>query len=892
MICHWPKGSGSFLFLIIVGHLMSICARAETNLLAPVPVVSIVVTDAEAAEGSNTTQLNSASFTVRRTGATNGALTVYIAVEGTASNGVDYASVPSSVTIPAGANSIAILIQPRSDNLVEGTETVSLRMATLFLPAIYPPIPPPYEIDPGNGVAQATIVDAAVPAPPWISIVATDAEAAEGGITAAGSSAQLNTGSVVVRRTGSLANALTVSVAVEGTASNGVDYVTLPSVITLPANAASVVVVVQPKVDSLVEDTETVVLRLVSSTNVLWLYAPVGGTTYMVDPTNAVAQVNILDGEVSAPPPVITIVATDAEAAESVAGNATNTARFTISRSGPTNDSLSVTVALGGTANNGVDYAPVASTVVIPAGASSREVVIQPHNDTLVEGTETVVMRLTNTVNSAYVMGAGNGWAQATILDDDVAIPPPPPTPTVSIVATDAEAAEGGMTTQGTVNAGNTASFAIRRTGPTNNALTVIIGTEGTAINGEDYVKLPIMMTIPAGASVASLVVHALNDNLVEGTETVVVRVVSPATNSMAPYLPVGTWYVVDPANAVAQAEILDAVISPPVPVVSIAVTDAEASESASSGAANSGAFTISRTGSTEGELTVKVAIGGTASNGVDYAALDTTVVIPAGSTSRLILIEPRNDTLVEGTESVWLRLTNTSASGYTIRPTDNLAQVLILDDDLSLPNPPPGGSNSFPAVTVVALRRYATEQFTNTGVFRFVRTGNLGQALTVVFGIGGSASNGVDYVQLPNTVSFPAGAASVDLVVRAYDDNLAEGPESVVVTLNTLAAPVSASLRTMATVMILDRINYQLPGGVAQSTSTVVRGLALEQPGQIAVAGVDGEMEVIEVSSNLADWEFLAYGFVSSGRLQIADPDAEGTPARFYRHVVINPPE
>ena len=48
---------------------------------------------------------------------------------GTATLGSDYASLPLTLTIPAGATSVTLLISPIDDALVEGSETVSVGLA-------------------------------------------------------------------------------------------------------------------------------------------------------------------------------------------------------------------------------------------------------------------------------------------------------------------------------------------------------------------------------------------------------------------------------------------------------------------------------------------------------------------------------------------------------------------------------------------------------------------------------------------------------------------------------------------------------------------------------------------------------------------------------------------
>jgi len=52
--------------------------------------------------------------------------TINYTIGGTATNGVDYPTIPSSITIPQGQDSAAIIISPVFDGIVEGTETVIL----------------------------------------------------------------------------------------------------------------------------------------------------------------------------------------------------------------------------------------------------------------------------------------------------------------------------------------------------------------------------------------------------------------------------------------------------------------------------------------------------------------------------------------------------------------------------------------------------------------------------------------------------------------------------------------------------------------------------------------------------------------------------------------------
>jgi len=70
-------------------------------------------------------------FTVSRTGDNSQPLTVNYTIRGTAENGTDYQNLGNTVTIPAGADSIKINIQPIKDSNQEGLETVFLSLENL-----------------------------------------------------------------------------------------------------------------------------------------------------------------------------------------------------------------------------------------------------------------------------------------------------------------------------------------------------------------------------------------------------------------------------------------------------------------------------------------------------------------------------------------------------------------------------------------------------------------------------------------------------------------------------------------------------------------------------------------------------------------------------------------
>ncbi len=164
------SGSSQPVFIAVVG----------VNPPPPRPVVTIFARDPIAVVGTNClgcysnaaaaklnyrSVTNTATFVVRREGETNDSLTVYYATGGTASNGVDYAMLPGSVTIDPGRRTAQIVINPFDENVPECPETVIL---TLQQPTNSPP---PYIVG-WPDKATALIVDCNF-VPPATSLLCT-----------------------------------------------------------------------------------------------------------------------------------------------------------------------------------------------------------------------------------------------------------------------------------------------------------------------------------------------------------------------------------------------------------------------------------------------------------------------------------------------------------------------------------------------------------------------------------------------------------------------------------------------------------------------------------------------------------------------------------------------
>jgi hypothetical protein len=129
--------------------------------------------------------------------------------------------------------------------------------------------------------------------------------------------------------------------------------------------------------------------------------------------------------------------------------------------------------------------------------------------------------------HSLTARATDDGGSSATSAPVTIEVARLEPLPIVTVTPRDAWAVEPASN-----SIPNTATFRMRRFGPTNDALVVAYSLHGTAENGTDYDRLPGLVTIPAGRRSVLVTVNPLPDNLREGKETVVLRLEEPSLNS------------------------------------------------------------------------------------------------------------------------------------------------------------------------------------------------------------------------------------------------------------------------------------------------------------------------------------------------------------------------
>jgi len=571
--------------------------------------------------------------------------------------------------------------------------------------------------------------------------------------------------------------------------------------------------------------------------------------------------------------PVVIIRAADANASESG-----DLGMFIVKREGPTNASLSVFFLVGGSAAPGVDYTNLASPVVIPAGADHAPLVVSPIDDLLREGRESVVVQLVPSPIMGPIEPYRVGYpGNATVWIEDNE--PPPPLPVVNIAATDPEASEippvpPGLEMPQRIDP---AVFTVRRDGNTNAALEVLYRIGGTASNGVDYVRLSGIVRIPPGAIAAPIEVIPLDDLLVEGTETVVLTLEPMACITIYP--PPPGCYQVGPSNQ-AVAHILDndpATNLPPCVQVAKPI---------------------------DGQMFLAPANIGIVADTVDRDGYVPHVEFYAGTNmigeeTRLFVIPPP-----PGQHIIYeMHWTNVPPGRYELRAkaTDDQGassvsgpvHVWVVDTNL-----PP--ITNLPIVSITATDPVASEGTncwrwagwsnaactnscgTNTATFMVKRHGETNTDLTVRYWIGGTASNGVDYVELPGVVTIPAGRRCASITVVPIDDNLVEPIETVVLALRlpvdwptNVVPPCTIRWPWKAAAVIVDNdrprpVTITLPD----------RCFHIMHPG-----AKEGWFRV-EYSTDMAHWTPICTNMVTDGALHFVDPEAEDSARRFYRAV------
>jgi hypothetical protein len=763
-------------------------------------LVSIAADDPVATEMDLTPAINPARFRITRTGDLSRNLLVFYSVHGSATPGLDYPALPGSLNIPSGESSATFDIVARFDGVDEGMETIYVRLAPSPLMG---PLPT-YEISAARGDV-AIILDSSIEPKPAVEIVWPK----------------------------------------EG------DRFTQPTNIEIVA-AAFHPTLDMSRVDFYAGDTKIgdswIVFDRVFSGGLIvhrfnWANPPGGahtltarafaeGSGAVVTATSPPVHITVDGGPAL---PVVRIEATGriAEETSDPLDRLRLIGEFTISRTGPTDQPLSVFVHYSGTATPGVDYPHLPWSVTIPQGAVSTNVRVEPIPDGVREGIETLV---------------------ATVSDCPPDTDPPLGMPCV-----------GGFEID---PAHEQANVFIRDDGRTQASLVIRRPAEGAAF--------PAGETIPIEAIAIDLESYIGRVEFWDGDKLIGVSALD-FFRAPDPGTPIRHWFEWRDATPGAHALMARAQRDDGTPVVSVPVHITVTPE-----VSQPPRIAITHpTAGAQFPLGTPIEIIAETVDPDGYVPL---VEFFADGRKigerRIVFIRPPDPGQPQTFTFVW-RWPMPGPHVLTARATDD-------DGDTAWSAPveirvtPP---DLLPIVRVIARDPWAVEpqpdMALNTAAFRIRRFGPTNAPLVVAYSLHGTAVNGVDYEALSGLATIPAGERSVDVIVKPLADDLAEGVETVVLRLEDILATDPPTYRVgfprRAVALISDH---------PQPHATARAGCLRLPDGLLSVCfGAEtGSAFRIEGSTDLRNWETVSEALALDGAVYFVDDEVGGLERRFYR--------
>ena len=727
------EGDETFTFNLGLPHAPGMTVKLDTGpatcTITDDDRATISVSDAWAYEGDDVT------FAVAMSNPAVSDVVLSWATEHISTEGHDYDPViGGTLTIRAGGTRGTLTVKTRADTRIEGRETFRVRLSPSSAGL-------PGGVSLGDPVGIGTIRDR----PAGVTLAATVPD--NGGTT---DTVSEDDGVRTVTVTATLDGrprfgrdrVVWVSVG-SGSAAEGTDFTVAgePFGITIPAGTKSATgtFTLDPDEDTIVEGTETVAVS-----GVVHQY---GSTAADGSVTVTSATVNIAD--TTAAPTKIVLTASPGsvdEDADPTAANITVTA--TIDGRPRFGRDRVVWVSVGsGSAAEGTDFTVAGEPfgITIPAGAKSATgtFTLDPDEDTIVEGTETVAV---SGVVHQYGSTAADGSVTVTSATVNIADTTAAPTKIVltaspGSVDEDADPTAANITVTATIDGSTTWSTA--------QTVRVSVGS-GTAVSGTDFTAVTDFdITIPAGSSSGqgTFTLDPTDDAVAEGDETVAVS---------------GALAGVTVAGATVTIEDDDA--------AEITIADAKAEEGTGV------VFTVTLSNASDEAVSVLWSTSRGTAGSDDYTAASAqTLTIAAGSTSGTLTVATTEDTVAEGDEDFKVTLSAPS-SGLPSRvalASDKEATGTIEDDDDA-------------EITIADAK--AEE---GTGVVFTVTLSNASdEAVSVLWSTSHDTAGSDDYTAASaQTLTIAAGSTSGTLTVQTTEDTVAEGDEDFKVTLSAPSA-------------------------------------------------------------------------------------------------------
>ena len=488
---------------------------------------------------------------------------------------------------------------------------------------------------------------------------------------------------------------------------------------------------------------------------------------------------------------------------------------------GPTNLQVSL--------DNGVTWVD-ATSVTIPAGATSVLVRTPITDDTLREPNETFTLT-------------------ATVVSGDVNLTQPTG---VATIVDNGDPVRVASITSPTVDEGKPLDFTVKLTSPSDTPLVLdVLPKSGTATLGVDTEPpqvsfdggttwVPITgttVTVPPGTDTVIVRIPTVNDPHQEPAETITLDVKAPADTT--PTTGTGTINP-DPADTTVGVSIAG---------------PADVTETA-----GNATYTVTLSDKSTTAVTVQVRTAdGVAKAGSDYTAVDQTLTFAPGETTKTVLVPITNDPTFEGKEDYTIALG--TPSGATVVATAASVTTTISDEA----NKDTGGNNDAPTLGISSL---SVPESAGFAVFNVTLSAASGVATTVSLALadGTATGGGVDYgvagggaghLQVSSdggktwadatNATFAPGQTSVLVRTPLVLDKLDDSGETFTLKATTVTpADGTTNASATGTATIVDLPGLQIDDivvneGTGTATFTVTLSGAASRPVTVAYASEDG---------------------------------------------------
>ena len=613
-----------------------------------------------------------------------------------------------------------------------------------------------------------------------------------------------------------------------GTAVVGLDYTPTNEVVTFPPGVADVKVQVAITNNNIYEGNRTITLALTNAVGTR-LVNPTNGTLTIIDTTPSVGYLTL---------------STNSFFANKTDGSAIVTVIRTNGISGPLSAGLEV---IPGTALPGVNYDLTANPIPVnfaPGAGGAQTYSIQLHANNLVQGTVSFTVALTN-------LPGGNATLN------------PPTNATVSIINNINTGVSFFQGTNVYSESNSPAVILVERLGNVSNSFSVNYATyDGSALANTthgattNYINTSGTLTFATNTLFQSISVPLINQQMTTNL-TFGITLSSPVGAQML--APSNTLVVIQGSQAGLYFTNSSVTVFKNAGVIQIPVV-----------CNNTNLEPVVVSTNVTPLMVSYFTADGTATANQDYTAASGTLTFTNGISTNYINVAILNNSLITGTRTFTISLTNATAPGKIIYPGTQAVNIYDSNSGMSFSQPAYTAVRSSGAVTITV-----------------VRSDNTNVVSSVVFSTAnGTAMTNVDYFPTNGILTFTNGATSESFSVGLISSPIVQPDKTVLLQLsspsNSLLTPPSA-----ATLTIHDTSgSLVVPAGSTFAPGGNPNNDGLIDPGETVTILFAFRAEGGNTITNL-----YATLLATNGITAPTTPAPNGTPTQVYSNLFVDGP-